>query len=382
MADESSTEERDEPGAPVAKDTIDPDLIKLKRTPSKVSVITAAGVVFLCALFLVRLHGDRTFGGNDTPQQVAVSDIAAGNVATNSFVTFTGEPMLAHAIRTSIQKTGIGLRVVPMRGTTDKVWIVIHGDGWEPAVTKGYTGRIRKLEDMPFFDAVSTYANANPRPLFATVAEVRKAFTTNEVLTVSGDRVKLADGDKVAFDVVDPSSALVIAAVNERFATVQAWTDALTAAGLAPGKPLPDASPMGADGTSTQVRFEITMPDAVTAVTAKLEAAGLWAARVEPITRHQELVWSALRSGGATSSPTELVVGDKRILDASIGLMGFYVAKGIPDGAYALITSEKPQDYWYVWPITIALGLILLMFAWALVRAVKRDILSPAARPS
>ncbi len=377
MADESPTEELRDPVAREAigaKDTApDPGMIKLKRTPSKISVITAAGVVFLCALFLVRLHGDRTFGGNETPQQVAVSAIAAGNVATNSYVTFTGEPMMAHAIRTSIQKTGIGLRVVPMRGTTDRVWIVIHGDGWEPAVTKGYTGRLRTLEDMPFYDAISTYADANPRPLFATVAEVRKAFATNEVLTVSGDRVKLADGDKVAYDVVDPSSALVIAAVNERFASVQAWTDALTAAGLTVGKPLADASPAGADGKPTQVRFEITMPDAVTAVTAKLEAAGLWAARVEPITRHQETQWSALRGGGATALATA---------DTSIGLMGFYVAKGIPDGALALITSENPKDYWYVWPITIALGLLLLMFAWALVRAVKRDLLSPAARPS
>jgi protein-S-isoprenylcysteine O-methyltransferase Ste14 len=375
MADESPTEELRDPVAREAigaKDTApDPGMIKLKRTPSKISVITAAGVVFLCALFLVRLHGDRTFGGNETPQQVAVSEIAAGNVATNSYVTFTGEPMMAHAIRTSIQKTGIGLRVVPMRGTTDRVWIVIHGDGWEPAVTKGYTGRLRKLEDMPFYDAVSSFASGNPRPLFATIAEVRKAFATNEVLTVSGDRVKLADGDKVAYDVVDPSSALVIAAVNERFASVQAWTDALTAAGLTVGKPLADASPAGADGKPTQVRFEITMPDAVTAVTAKLEAAGLWAARVEPITRHQETQWSALRTGGAMANA-----------ETTIGLMGFYVAKGIPDGALALITSENPKDYWYVWPITIALGLLLLMFAWALVRAVKRDILSPAARPS
>ncbi|MBA3455639.1 MAG: hypothetical protein H0T42_21270, partial [Deltaproteobacteria bacterium] len=82
MADQSPTEERSDPGAPVAKDTIDPDLIKLKRKPAKVSVITAAGVVFLAAMFLVRLHGDRTFSGSDAPTPTAIADIVAGKVST------------------------------------------------------------------------------------------------------------------------------------------------------------------------------------------------------------------------------------------------------------------------------------------------------------
>jgi hypothetical protein len=278
--------------------------------------------------------------------------------------------MMSHAIRTARQKAGIGLRVVPIRGTTDKLWLVIHGDGWEPPVTGSYTGRLRPLADMPFSDAVHTYASSNPRPLFATGAAARAGFATNQVVMVSGDTTKVLDTDRVALDVVDPNGALVIAAVNERFASTQAWIDALTAAGLTPGKPLADASPQGADGKPTQVRFEIAMPGAVAAVTAKLEAAGLWAARVEPITRHYDLTWAEFKSGKAA------------VPDAEIDLVGLYVAKGIPDGAYALITGEKPQDYWYVWPITIALGLILLVFAWALVRAVKRDILSPPAQPS
>jgi hypothetical protein len=42
-----------------------------------------------------------------------------------------------------------------------------------------------------------------------------------------------------------------------------------------------------------------------------------------------------------------------------------------------LLTEERPAEYWYVLPITLALAAIGLVFAWALVRAVKRDILSP-----
>lgn len=380
MADQSPTEERSDPGAPVAKDAIDPDLIKLKRKPAKVSVITAAGVVFLSAMFLVRLHADRTFGGDDAPKTVSVAEIVADKVGTNSFVTIAAEPMMSHAIRTSIQKTGIGLRVVPIRGSMDKLWIVIHGDGWDPPNMTGYTGRLRKLEDLPFYDAVRDFAAAHPRPLFATGAATRAGFTTNEVVAVSGDRLKLPDSDRVALDVVDPNGALIIAAVNERHASTQAWIDALTAAGLSPGAPMsgPANELLGADGKPTQVRFEIKLPNAAAEITTKLEAAGLWAARVEPITRHYETTWGDLR----TSPPGAFKLGTATVAEKDIDLVGLYVAKAIPDGAYALITSEKPQDYWYVWPITVALGLIFLVFAWALVRAVKRDILSSPARPS
>lgn len=392
MADQSPTEERSDPGASVAKDAIgskdtapDPDMIKLKRKPAKVSVITAAGVVFLSALFLLRLHGDRTFGGNETPETVTVADIVSDKVPANSFVTITGEPMMSHAIRASQTKTGIGLRVVPMRGTADRLWIVIHGDGWDPPNMTGYTGRLRELEDLPFIDAIRDYAAAHPRPVFATVRETRAALGSGEVAMVSGDRVEVSNSDRVAFDVVDPGSALVIAAINERHASAQAWTAALTAAGLVPGTPLAgasDTSPPGADGKPTQIRFEIEAPDAVTTVTAKLEAAGLWAARVEPITRHYTMSWGELRAAMKGSLDT-VNLGGVQVPTAAIDLFGFYTAKSIPDGAYALITSEKPQDYWHVWPITIALALIFLVFAWALVRAVKRDMLSPAqAAPS
>ncbi len=385
MADKSPTEVRGESDSSVEREAIgakntetDPGMIKLKRKPAKVSVITAAGVVFLAALFLVRLHGDRTFGGNDTPQPAAVADIVAGKVATNSFVTIAAEPMMSHAIRTATQKITVGLRVVPIRGSSDRLWIVIHGDGYDPPNVTGYTGRLRKLDDLPFIDAVREYASAHPRPLFATATATRAGFASNEVVAVSGDRFKLLDSDRVALDLLDPNGALIIAAVNERHASTQAWIDALTAAGLIVGAPLPGPSNelLGPDGKPTQIRFEITMPGAVAAVTAKLEAAGLWAARVEPITRHYETTWGDLH----TSAPGGFKLGKVTLPDADLDLVGLYVAKGIPDDAYALITGEKPQEYWHVWPISIALALILLVFAWALVRAVKRDLLSPTTR--
>ena len=50
--------------------------------------------------------------------------------------------------------------------------------------------------------------------------------------------------------------------------------------------------------------------------------------------------------------------------------------RAVPANAVVLITGEAPQDYWYVLPVTIILAVIALLFAWALARAVKRDLLA------
>ncbi|MBA2543249.1 MAG: hypothetical protein H0V17_26645, partial [Deltaproteobacteria bacterium] len=107
----------------------------------------------------------------------------------------------------------------------------------------------------------------------------------------------------------------------------------------------------------------------------KLEAAELWAARVEPVTRHRAGTWGELKKSGADG----LVLGGAVTPDAQVDLVGIFVSKPIPEDAYALITNEIPQDYWYVLPITIALAGIGLLFAWALVRAIRRDLLPTRA---
>src|SRR6185503_5709494 len=93
---------------------------------------------------------------------------------------------------------------------------------------------------------------------------------------------------------------------------------------------------------------------------------GLLAVRVEPVMRHYRTSWAVLRK----SPPAGFDVGGSVVPDGEIELVGLYVSRGIPADAYALVTDELPDDYWYVMPITIALAAILLVFAWALIRAI------------
>ncbi|MDX2089408.1 MAG: hypothetical protein SFX73_16265 [Kofleriaceae bacterium] len=376
-----TSDQRATTGAPVAKDAIDPDLVKLARSPSRIGLVTSLGVVLLSVMFIIKLNSDRKFAGTEVPAVVTAADIASGKVAADSFVSVEATPMMSHAIRALRSKAGIGLRVAPARGTDDKLWIVIDGNGWDPPTLGAYTGRLRKLADLPFGSAVSDFAKANPRPRFATAAATRAGFASNKITGVGGEAITMTDGDRIALDVIDPNVATIVASLNSNYPTVQVWVDALAKAGIQAGPPNTEPT-LITDGKETktvnstgQVRFEVKGPDAVASTTRALEAGKLFAARVDPIQRHYETTWGALKGSTAAG----FTLGTATVPDAEIDLVGLYVAKGIPDGAYALLANEKPDQYWYVLPVTVALAVIGLLFAWAFARAVRRDLLPTRA---
>lgn len=359
----SASVENDE-GAPIPRDRIDPDLVKLRRTRAKVGVITSLGIVVLCGYFLVRLTPDRRFGGEDeAPTAVASADVLEGRVETDRHVEIEAEPLVSHAIRSIKSKGDLGLRLVPARGSSDRLWLALPGDSWDPPVVNSrYTGRLRKLDELPFATAVRGYAAENPRPLFATSSSVRAGITAGKVKTVSGEEIAIADSDRIAFDLVEPAQSTIIASYGERQPTVQAWLAAFTRAGISATE-VKVGKPKDSDEALGQVRFDVQLSPAET--TQKLAAAELFATRVEPVTLHKEMTWAELKQ--------------KQSPDAQVDLIGIYARREIPGDAYVLITGEVPQDYWYVTPISIVLVVIGLLFAWALVRAVRRDLLPPRA---
>jgi hypothetical protein len=362
---ESRTVEKREPGAPMPPDAVDPELVKLSRTKLKIGIVTAAGVFALSVYFLIRLGADREYArASETPRPVALGDVVAGNVDTNSYIQLDAEPLMSHAMRTGVNQGDIGLRVVPVRGTSDKLWLVLDGDGWVAPATKGYAGRLRKLSDLPFAGDLRDFVADRARPLFTTAAGLRSGQASGKLAAVSGDTIEATDGDRVSFDVVVPDLATIVASFNDRLPDVATWQAALSKAGITPtkvGEP---------DMFQRNVRFDVAIP--VADATAKLATAELFATRVDSVTRHYETTWGTVKS-----SPAGAITVDAKtsVPDAQLDVVGFYVKRSIPDDAYAVITNEKPEDYWYVMPITIALAAIGFVFAWALVRAIRRDLL-------
>lgn len=358
------TDAPDTAGAPISKDAIDPELIKLRRPRPKVGMITAAGVCLLCLLFYLRLGDDRRFAGS-TARAVAVGDILAGKVEPEQLVTVTAEPVVANVVRASTSKGQQGLRLAPVRGSGERLWLVLPGDGMSPmSETSQVRGRLRPLAALPFAANIEAFLQQHPRPVFAPPNAVRAALASGKLRTVSGDEVQPADRDEVAADLVDLESAVVVVTFGERLPDVATWAQKLVEAGV-----LPSAEVAPRQATTETARFSVA--GSPTEVAQRLEKAGLWAARVEPVLRSLRGTWGELR----TSSASALRFGEAQVPDAQIDLIGVLTARGVPQGAFVLVSGEDPALYWYVRPISYALLALAALFAWVLVRAIRRDLL-------
>ena len=187
MADDANRE----PGAPIGKDEIDPDLIRLPRGALQVGIIAAVGVLILCVALLVRLRHDVGYAReSDTPKAVTAADIVAGKVDDNRYVTVEAPPDRAGAVRLRTTKGSDGHRVVAVRGTSDRLWLALPGDAWghEAQHDDRVSGRLRRLADVRYAGPLARALAAYPSPRFITGAELRRARTEN------ASQVTLIDG--------------------------------------------------------------------------------------------------------------------------------------------------------------------------------------------
>lgn len=363
-----------EPGAPVPRGEIDPDLIKLRRPPLRIGLLSSAAVVLVSVFFIFRLAPDRHFGGlADKPTAVSVQDILANSVTGDQFVTFAGAPLTAHTIRVTPTTGNPGLRAAPVRGSGDRLWLVLPGgamtqinEALSPQGMPQYYGRLRKLNELRFAGVMRGYASSHPRPVFAPVTTLRSSFTDGKLGTVTGDTVTARDGDRVVVETTDPDAATLMVTYHDKMPDLLAWQAALSATGLIAANQAPDKT------TFDTATFTLRASNAVVSATQKLEAAKLLAYKIEPVVRNLETTFAGLRA----SAPGALVFGSTAIADAQIDLVGVYAAREIPSDAYALVVGETPQEYWHIMPLTIALGVLTLLFGWAFVRTLRRDVLT------
>jgi hypothetical protein len=345
-------------GAPVPRDAIDPELVRLRRPRPQIGALTALAIVVLCLWLAGRLDADRRFAGEpDAPRPVTVADLAAGRIDDDAHV----------AVSARVER-GSAVRAQKSPASADKVWIAVPGDGWTAPVVDGrYQGRVVPLDELPFAEPVRDYL-ARPHPRFVAgdaLARARAASADGGALTtVTGDAVRATGDTRVEVEVADPGAATIVAAFNDRFPDAAAWTEALTrAVVIAPGS-------TGRDGGGGVV-FDVRGPDAVAVATQSIEKAQLWGARVEPVTVRHLATWRELTPAG----PSVGFPGGATLPWSAIDVAVLWLPRTPPDGAVVVLLGEEPGRYWYVLPIYGAIALFGLLFAWALARAVKRDFL-------
>ncbi|MEM9487751.1 MAG: hypothetical protein AAGC55_01335, partial [Myxococcota bacterium] len=112
--------------------------------------------------------------------------------------------------------------------------------------------------------------------------------------------------------------------------------------------------------------FEVTVAGGVPAAEDRLRAAQLFATRVSAIEVEHRATWGQLSSAGDS-----LVHDGQQLPWATVAWLVADVPRQLAPEAMVLITQDRPEDYWYVLPLFSALGLLGLLFIWALVRSLR-----------
>ncbi len=345
--------------------------MNLRGPRAQVGAITAFVIVVVCAVYLGRLYGDLRFAFAGEARTISVDDIVADRVGSDEPVAVAAEVERAAVVRIRNGAGDPGQRLMPVIGSGDRVWIAIPGDGWAKPSDGRYVGRLHDVDGGPLGPALRAYTDA-PQAQFIAGTELRRARQASadggRVSSLGGPQLAIAADTRVELEVVDPAAASVTVTFTERQPDARAWTDALGTAGvIAPG-----TAPTSTTETRATWLIRSDAPGGAKATTEKkLEAAQLWASRVEAVTTRRTSTWKALAVTDAT-----LAIGDGPALPwAAVDVAAVWVPRPLPADATVLVVGEVPADYWTVKPLAAALALLALLFTWALWRAVKRDLL-------
>ena len=362
-------------GAP-RSDELDPELISLRRPRRTVGPLLSLSIIGFCIVIMVRLRADLQFSRqSDRPTTIEdVSQLARGEVGENSYVAVHAMPDHGLVFRVAMGEADYGNRAAPVVGTDGKVWIMVPATPWtlDTAYTHIYSGRVRRLANMPFFTRLREFvAGRPPSPHFVDAGAIRSALETGagDVANPFGDSVAVSATTALVISEKVYDRALVQAFKCDAYPDRAGWEVALASAGISTEGITP------IDDDQAMVSYEVPAPGGVDEVKAKLAEAKLFRARASVVVRPHEARWSELGSSAAGLAIATTIVPWENLSSLAI-----LTNPSVRADAFVLMTGEQPDTYWYILPVYIVLAFFILLFAWGLVRFVRRN--SEAAAPA
>jgi hypothetical protein len=355
------------PGRPRPRDEVDPELLVLPRPRARIGWLLALSVIVFCAYFMFRLRADLVFSRADDQPTRLRSTAEATAADPEAHVAVEAVPDRAFLLRVYASDAKDGHRLAPVLGTGDRLWVMFDGHHWDAANTydEVYRGRVKRLGDLPFYDDLAGHLASMQRlPRGVKLEAVRGALGSraSELEDIGGDRIRLAADTPVVIGERVAGQAAVTVFRTDVQRDESAWRAALEGIGLlAPGADLVDTR-------NDAWTFVVAAPEGVDSVEARLVAATLFAARAEPYDRTHRTTWGALRASAAGLSVAGIEVPWGSITAAAIE-----TPRSAPADARVIVTTEAPGDYWYLIPVYAIFAAIALLFAWALVRALRSN---------
>jgi hypothetical protein len=355
-------------GRRIGRDEIDPELIGLPRFRGRIGPLLGFSMVVFSAYIMLRLSDDLVFSrqGSEPTALPSAAALLERDDIDNLHARVPAVPDRSFATRVQASRSNQGSRLAPVQGTSGRLWLMIDGSVWTAGIRyeEVYTGRVRELDDMPFAEPLREHvAQREPAPRFVTPEAVRKALSerAGTVVSPAGDAIEVAADTPVRVYETAPDRVRIEVIATERMPDAAAWSQVLAEIGLiAPGTA---AEPGASPGTWL---FTAPATGDLDAIKAALLDAKLVAARALPLEIVHETTWGQLEA-----RDDALVVAGKAVPWRQISWVTPVVRRPVPDDAWVLIADEPPASYWYVLPLFALLGISALLFAWALVRALR-----------
>lgn len=340
------------------RDDVDPELVRLGRG-AKVGPILALCVLALSLHLLVGLGADFAYSMGDAaarPVGTAAALLAEAHPPANRYITVDAALDFRAPARLWARE-GKGHRLAPVLGTGGRLWVHEDKDalGMTPSDEGRFTGRLRRVDDLPFAAALRQYvASVPPQPRIV----FPEAFAAGMPATdVAGEPLALAPDTRVAVDETT-DTVLVTFVQTEAVVDDGSARRALAAAGL-PAPLAPGETALGA--------WTYEIPGVPADVLAKLHAAHIFGAAVDP-----KLVRREGARHDLTVDAAGLTLAERSVPWARVQRVTFFVAQAVPPDAWVVLDGEAPGSLWYVPPLFIALAALGAVMLWALVRQFLR----------
>lgn len=154
----------DEPGAPIAPDAIDPELIKLSVPLPRRHPLVAVAVLLVGALLLYRMRADLSYAlKSSEPSELgeAAAALKSGKLAeaAGSYVRVSGLPDRRNALafdpKGSRLRTQV-FRILGTGGAASKLLVASPGVA-DRFADNHFSGRLRRFDEVYFAEAVTDY---------------------------------------------------------------------------------------------------------------------------------------------------------------------------------------------------------------------------------
>ncbi len=357
---------KDQPAAGTDTD-IDPELIALGRPKKGVGPILGLSVLVLAAYLMITLWADFRYGlryyssGGDTPTDVALgADPAA--LPANRYLTIHTQLDFTTTARLR-GKQDTGHRLIAARGSGGRLWIADEGEPGNVTLTydDAYTGRLRRLDDMPWADDLRAYLGKTfgPQPRFVFPEALKGAPPT---VDATGEPLDTTPDTRVGVDERVADRVLLTVVASDQIKDEKGAAALLIDNAVIP-TPAPAADASAKGGWTWDVPF----PGGVEAARATLRGKGL-ASRtlVHPKVTRREGRWAEL-----AVTADQVTIAGQRVAFADVERLVVFIAPKAPRGASVLFVGESPGTHWWVPPLYLALALISAAMIWAMIRGLK-----------